>query len=166
MEALGIDGKLLLAQAVNFVIFYYIFNKFIAKPFAKFLKKEKTLEEEKHVLLEKLRKGEEERQETEAKMKKEMKKAADEEIKKARIDAEKLKADILEKAHKEAQEVIKKGHEQIDSERSQLHSEIKKNIGDMSMILISKGLNEYLSPDIKKELTKHILNNLDTQRPS
>lgn len=166
MEALGIDGKLLLAQAINFIIFYFIFNKYISKPFSKFLKKEQSIEQEKHELLMKLRSGEEQRLEEETKMKKEMKRLAEEEIKKARTDAEHIHAEIVAKAQKEAAEIIKKGHEQIASERQQLHSEVKKNIGEMSMILISKGLNEYLSPELKKDLTRHILNNLDSTRHS
>jgi F0F1-type ATP synthase membrane subunit b/b' len=42
MENLGIDGKLLSAQLINFILFFIIYKKYIAKPFMAFLKKEKS----------------------------------------------------------------------------------------------------------------------------
>ena len=37
MENLGIDGKLLLAQIINFVLFFILVTKFVVKPFTAFL---------------------------------------------------------------------------------------------------------------------------------
>ena len=161
MEALGIDGKLLLAQGINFLIFYFIFNRYIAKPFGKFLKKERQLEEEKNLLMSNLRKGEEQRKEQEIQMKKELRAQTEVEMKKMREQAEAMRAEIVTKAEKEASEILHKTQLQLDAERDQLHTEVKKKVGELSLVLISKGLHEYLTPDLKKQLTNHILNNLD-----
>ena len=77
MENLGIDGKLLLAQMINFVLFFFLVKKFIVKPFTTFLNQERTNEEEKNKLLEKLKKSEEAGIEAEKKMKEKMKKEFD-----------------------------------------------------------------------------------------
>lgn len=50
MEALGLDAKLLIAQIVNFVIFYFIFQKFVAKPLLEYIKKQKVEEKNQHEL--------------------------------------------------------------------------------------------------------------------
>jgi len=40
MEGLGVDVKLLIAQVINFLLFFYIFKKYLAKPFQKYLDEE------------------------------------------------------------------------------------------------------------------------------
>ena len=47
MENLGIDLKLMIAQSINFLLFFFIVKKFIAKPFTNFLEEEKNKEKEK-----------------------------------------------------------------------------------------------------------------------
>ena len=59
MENLGIDGKLLLAQIINFVLFFILVKQFVVKPFTNFLNQERKNEEDKDKLLEKLKKSEE-----------------------------------------------------------------------------------------------------------
>jgi len=51
MESLGVDVKLLIAQIVNFLLFFLIFKKFIAKPFSQFLVTEKQKEQERERIL-------------------------------------------------------------------------------------------------------------------
>ena len=48
MDKLGIDVKLLIAQLVNFGLFFFIFQKFIAKPFLGLIKSEEKKEKAKH----------------------------------------------------------------------------------------------------------------------
>ena len=59
MENLGIDGKLLLAQMINFALFFILVKQFMVKPFTSFLNQERKNEEEKNRMLEKLKKSEE-----------------------------------------------------------------------------------------------------------
>jgi F0F1-type ATP synthase membrane subunit b/b' len=37
MDKFGLDIKLLIAQVTNFAIFFFVFKKFMAKPFAQFV---------------------------------------------------------------------------------------------------------------------------------
>lgn len=163
MEALGIDSKLLVAQAINFAIFYFIFKKYIAQPFSAFIAKERKNESEKQILLEKLRKSEEDRKSEEVKMKKQLAKLTAEETKKARKEAAAVREEIVATAKKEAAEIVEKGRTQVAAERQEMQNEIKKQIGNMSMALVSQGLEEYLTSDMQKEITKRVLTNLETK---
>ena len=42
MENLGIDIKLLIAQMINFGLFFFIIKKFVTKPFLNFVEDEKS----------------------------------------------------------------------------------------------------------------------------
>ena len=46
-SGLGIDLKLMLAQTINFLLFLFLFSKFIVPNFFKFIQKEKKEEEKK-----------------------------------------------------------------------------------------------------------------------
>jgi len=84
MENLGIDGKLLIAQLINFGIFFLLFAKFISKPFLKFLQQERRNEKDKESLLGKLKKGEEELGLQEKEMRNKIKKERNEIIEKSK----------------------------------------------------------------------------------
>ena len=53
-SGLGIDLKLMLAQTINFLLFLFLFGKFIVPNFFKFIQKEKKEEEERIKILEDL----------------------------------------------------------------------------------------------------------------
>src|SRR3989344_4531891 len=60
MEGLGIDLKLLIAQIINFGLFFYVFKRFLAKPFVSFIDEEKQKEAERETSLQKAKKLEDE----------------------------------------------------------------------------------------------------------
>ena len=98
MENLGIDGKLLLAQIINFVLFFILVKKFVVKPFTAFLNQERKNEEEKNKLLDKLKKSEEASQEAEKNAKAKMKKEFDLLFIQAKKEAQNIRADLIKQA--------------------------------------------------------------------
>jgi len=60
MENLGIDPKLIFSQILNFAVFFFIFFRFIAKPFNAYLSKQKELEKEREELAASTKKQQEE----------------------------------------------------------------------------------------------------------
>lgn len=160
MENLGIDGKLLLAQIINFGLFFFIFKRFISAPFSKFLNEEKTKEQEKQKLLDEMKKREERIAEEERKRKVELKQEIDELIKKAKKDAEQVKTELLAQAKTEADGVLVLAKKEINEERTKLFKEVKNKAGEMSMLMINKALKSYLDTDTQKKLTTYIVNNL------
>lgn len=163
MESLGIDFKLLLAQIINFALFFYIFKRFIAKPFSNFLNLEVDKEKEKEKILEDLRKKEEELIDREKKAKEKIKEEFDSSIKNAKKEAQLVRDDIIAAAKKEADLIILKGKKQVEDEHVTMQKEVKKNVVDLSVFLVEKGLSNFLTPDVQKKLTQHILKNFSKE---
>ncbi len=163
MENLGIDFKLMVAQLVNFGLFYFIFKKFISGPMNQLAEEEKRKEADRESALQSLKKSEALISEKEAALKQKIQKEADELMKKAKAEAEKAKEAYLKEAKAEAEKLISKAKEQVQEERQKMEKELKKEAIDISIALINKALGDYLSENIQKDLNKHILNNLSTK---
>ncbi|MCL4364381.1 hypothetical protein M1328_04030 [Patescibacteria group bacterium] len=157
MESLGIDVKLLIAQLINFALFFFIFKKFIAKPFSKFLNIEVEKEKEKEKILTDLKQKEEKMLNEEKKARNRAKQQFDEAIKSAKEEAAKVRENLLIEAKTESEEVVARGRKQIEEEKEKMEKDVKKNIGDLSIAIVSKALDEFLDTDAKKNVTKVIL---------
>ncbi len=163
MENLGIDIKLLVAQLINFTLFFILFQKFMSKPFMNFLKKERKMAEEKENTLVTLKKQEDEMASMEQEMRSKVKKEIDQMLNQAKGAAEKAKQDILAQAQKEADQIVVKAKSQLEIERDQLYKEVKNKTVDVGMMLIRDALKDYLTDDAKKALTQHILDNVSKE---
>lgn len=157
MEKLGIDPKLLIAQIINFVLFFIIIKKFITKPFIRFVDKQKHEEAEKERIINDLKKSEEEREKKEIQAKDIIKKRESEVIQEAKKQGEIIKNQIIQDAKDDAQDIRKKAKEQIDHERKILETSIKKKTVDLSILLLEKVLKNSLDINQKREITKVIL---------
>src|SRR3990167_1299416 len=116
MESLGIDPKLLIAQIVNFALFFILFKKFLAKPFAKFLTDEKNKELEGEKSIQKVKKMETEAVQKEQVAHAKIKKEEAVVLAEAKKQGEKLKEDILVQAREEAEDIKKKAKKQTEIE--------------------------------------------------
>mgnify|MGYP001174064656 CR=1 FL=1 len=126
MENLGIDGKLLLAQMINFLLFFILVKQFVVKPFTTFLNQERKSEEEKSKLLEKLRKSEETGLEAEKKMKEKMKKEFDVLFVTAKKEAQNLRAEMIKQAEADAQDIKSKNKKMLEEEKRPLAQVVKE----------------------------------------
>lgn len=160
MESLGIDIKLLIAQIINFGLFFYIFKKYLAKPFTSFMSDETKREKEKDRMIEDLKKKEEELTFSQSKAKSQMKKELDVALKKVKEDVSKLKANLIIEAKKESQAIIDKGKKQIEVERKEMEREMKKKIVQLTGLVLERSFSSYLSNDMQKEVNKNVLKNL------
>lgn len=161
MENLGIDGKLLLAQIINFVLFFILVKKFVVKPFTAFLNQERKNEEEKNKLLDKLKKSEEASLEAENKMKEKMKKEFDVLFVQAKKEAQVLKTDLIKQAETDAQEIRDKSKKLLEEERNVLYREIKDKIIKTSLMIVEKTLKESLDEPSRKKVTSSIIKNYE-----
>ena len=157
MENLGIDPKLLLAQIVNFVIFFIIIKKFIAKPFTRFVDKQKHEELEKERITNDLKKSEEDLQTQEIQVKETIRKRENEAVQEAKKQGGIVKNQIIQDAKDDAQDIRKKAKEQIEHERKILEVNIKKKTVDLSVLLLEKVLKKSLDINQKRKITKDIL---------
>ena len=157
MENLGIDPKLLIAQIVNFVIFFIIIKKFIAKPFARFVDKQKHEEAEKERIINDLKKSEEDLEKKEIQVKETIRKRESEAVQEAKKQGGTVKNQIIQDAKDDAQDIRKKAKEQIEHERKILEVNIKKKTVDLSVLLLEKVLKKSLNINQKRKITKDIL---------
>ncbi len=160
MENLGIDIKLLIAQLVNFGIFFFIFQKFISKPFFAYLQKQKEEEETRAEFASEIEKRKEKLEAEDKKLEKERKTKLDKALQQAKLDAEEVKHEIIETAKKEAAVIVEKGHAQIAEEKKELYKDLRQQIASVSMIVVEKALREYLTDDAQKKITQNIVKHI------
>jgi F-type H+-transporting ATPase subunit b len=160
MENLGIDTKLIIAQLVNFAIFFFVFQKFISKPFLSYLKKKREEEELRESFAARLETREAELAEEDKKVARERKKILDKAITEGKEEAEKVKAQIIADSKKEAERVLSQGREQLSAEREELYKEVRKQIASISMLVVGKALREYLTDDAQKKITQNIIKHI------
>ena len=161
MENLGIDGKLLLAQIINFVLFFILVKKFVVKPFSAFLNQERKNEEEKTKLLDKLKKSEEAGIEAEKKMKEKMKKEFDVLFVQAKKEAQSLRTDLIKQAEADAQEIRDKSKKLLEEEKNALYREVKDKIIKTSLMIVENTLKESLDESVRKKVTGMIIKNYE-----
>lgn len=157
MEALGIDFKLFLAQIVNFLIFFYLFKKFIAKSFLEFLKNQEKSEQEKEAILSRLKIKEEEIKVKEEEILKKAKAEAKKILEEARREISEERKKVLEKAEKEAAEIRKRALRQIEEEKTQVNQEIRSYIIKTAESLVRKVLSEVIDKNYQEKLVEEAL---------
>lgn len=159
MNNLGIDPKLLLAQVINFVLFFILFKKFVAGPFMQFFENEKKKEQEKESMIANMKKSEEQILAKQEKAERDMKERVAKLLGEARKSAELIKADIVADAEKNAEEIKVKAKRQLEEEKNKLYREVKDKTLDLSVFIVNEALKDYLDPEAKKKITAHILKN-------
>jgi F-type H+-transporting ATPase subunit b len=159
MENLGIDGKLLLAQVTNFILFFILVKKFVVKPFTSFLNQERKNEEEKNKLLDKLKKNEENSIAAEKKAREKMRRESDQLFVQAKKEAQNLRNGLIKQAEADAQEIREKSKKLLAEEKSSLYREVKDKIIKTSLMVVDSALKESLDEPTRKQVTGYIIKN-------
>ncbi len=154
---LGIDWKLLLAQAVNFGILVYVLHRFVFKPLVASLAErqdaiKKNLDTADEVER-KLRETETLREEVLAKARQD----SDKIIQSAENSAITLREEEVMKTKSEVEKMIASGKAQIENDRTALRSELKKEIGEIVGLAIEKTVGDVVSHDAQKKLANEAL---------
>lgn len=160
MEALGLDIKLLIAQMVNFAIFYFIFQKFVAKPLLSYIKKQKDDEKKRHNLTSELETAKKQLDEEKSEMVKAMNTKQKELINESKKYADELKADLLAKAKKQADDLVASGKELLEEERRRAKEELEQYVKIAAKNALMKSLADKLDEDTRKKITKEIVNSI------
>ena len=160
MENLGLDYKLLIAQVVNFGLFFIIFKKFIAKPFLNLIKEEEENEKKHELLKSKLLKQDEEIELKRNTFKEELNKKEDNLISTARERAKAVELKIIEEAEEDAKRIKKDSLLELESEKQDLYKQLRNKISTLSLIIVEKALKDVLNEETKKKITSAIIKNL------
>ncbi len=157
MEKLGLNGGLLLAQTINFVIVLVVYLRYVHKPFLKKIRAEhekqtqlerlvREAKEQEAVLLQKQEAME---QETEQKLKKEytaMKKEVDV-----------AKRSILKEAHEEADRIREHNMEMIEQEKNRMLTEVRGDVVRIASLVLDKALQGMVRRELQEQVTKEVI---------
>lgn len=158
MENLGIDAKLLIAQIINFVLFFLIVKKFIIKPFNRFVDDEKNKEKKAETMRKVIEKQTETMQTQEKEFKQKMKKEMQNVLEKAKDDGQMIKEEMLMQTKKEMEVLKDKTQSQLLQEKKVLEQEMKNKLTEMSMLIVNQSLKSVLDETTRKRVTEKILN--------
>lgn len=162
-----IDWKLLIAQAVNFVIVMVVLLYFGLKPLMKLMnERSKKIEDglkNAELIEEKLKNVEQERQTEIDKGRKEGQKIINESEK----EAENLRVAKITKTKSDAEKIVKDAKKEIEFERQKMIQEIKSELGELVLLAsdkiasktIDKKKHKDLIDNVIKELQKTKINN-------
>ena len=160
MENLGIDIKLLIAQMINFGLFFFIIKKFVTKPFLNFVEDEKSKEAEKARLMEKMAKQEEEYAKKEKDLQMRIKKEMEKALLAAKNDAKLVKEEMINEAKSEAAVIRENAKKEIIEDKEKLYSEIKSKIAELSLVVVKQSLSDVLDDSTKRKISEKLIDKL------
>lgn len=161
LSTLGINWQLLIAQFVNFLILVGILSYFVYKPVLKILDERrdrirKSMDDAEHI--------EQQRKDIEQFKVDQLRKIDHETsvfLDNARVQAEKVKKEILERAQLDADDILVKAREQIADERRKLVSQVQASVAKLTVVLAEKILQrEFTQSD-----QKHMMQVLEQEIP-
>jgi len=161
MENLGVDLKLLIAQLINFGLFFFIYKKFISVPFMKLIKDEKKKDAERMKMLEDVAKQKETLAIHEKGAKEELHTKMEESLRIARHAAEIEKAALIKKAKEDSAEIVKRAGKQTEEERHQMEKQYREALAKVSVMTVENALKDFLTEDMQKQINARVLSNLE-----
>ncbi len=168
MGKLGIDPLLLIAQIVNFVILFWLLQRFLYKPLLKLFQDRSTKIEDGIKTAENLKRQAIESEEKQRVYLDEAKKEAHRIVEQATKLGEEEKKKIVILANDEAKKIVEKTIREMGSEKQNIMEEIKKEVGEMvvslSTAMIKKSMDEKTQRQLLKEAVKEVEQELEKNR--
>jgi F-type H+-transporting ATPase subunit b len=154
LTKLGIDWRLLIAQAVNFLIVLAVLYKFLYKPLLKFLEQrrqriEHSLQEAQRIETE-LKAIEVKREEVLI----EAKRGAQAILKEAEVQAEKQRQETLIRVRAEAERVISEARSKLEAEQVEAMREMRREAAKLVVQAVTKVVGKLSASEIDKKLVE------------
>ncbi len=160
IRALGIDGRILLAQFINFSILIWVLWRYAYKPVFRILEERKSKVEQG---LDDAEKAALSLKEAEAESKKIILEARQEAIKvleQAQLKGEERQQEIIKKAELEIGAIMEKERAKVIAEKANSLTELKTEVSNLVMIALQKFLEDNLDDKKDQELVAKIVSNL------
>lgn len=161
LKALGVDIRLLVIQAVGFLILLYILRKYL---FDKILAMIRARREEIQETYDKSEQYHKEAANLKAEYEKKVTEAEEEAEKKlttAVKEAKALSADIIEKSRQEAEAIKLKASETLELERKKAAAEIRDQVVNLSILATSKLIEQSMSKDKAEQLVDEFIKDVE-----
>lgn len=162
MEALGIDSKLLVAQMVNFALFFVLFKKFMAKPLMEFIKKNHDIEKEKERLAQKALAAEQKNAEKVEEVLKKAREEALDIVNDAKATAKKVEEQLLKKAQEDVVALKAKATTQLEQDKKELLAQEHDAVVKASSSLVKTVLADVLDKKSQEQIMDAFLKKAKT----
>ena len=157
MSGLGINGWLLAAQIINFIILLVILYFFAYKPVLKMLDERSRKIKDS---MEEVQKVKEQAAQTEEEFKKKIEAASkegQEVISKAMRTGEEARKRAEEEAKQEAQGLVEKARVEIQRERAEAIGELRQEFADLTIVAAEKVIGKSLDKETHRQIIDKVL---------
>ncbi len=157
MAQLGINGPFLLAQIINFIVFFLLLRRFLFPPLLR------MLDERKQRIAEGLAAADIARKEAEAERARLMaqieaeRKEAQARIAAASAEAERVKAEIIAQAQREAEVIKAKAIAEAEAERQRILAEAHRQIAELTVLATERVVRRSLDESLQRRLIEDFL---------
>lgn len=152
LAALGIDGKLLAAQIVNFIVLLLILRKFVYGPLMKLLDKRREQIETNMKQAKEVEERYQSFQVEHAERIKESKAESATILNDAKRAAEVLKAETLAATQQEADKLLARTQDEIARQKEQMFADLKKEVGSLVIVAAEKILGKEIDAKTQAKL--------------
>lgn len=163
LQNLGIDWRLLIAQAINFLIVLWLLNRFVFKKIISYLEDRKNKIEQGLELTEKAKREIQQISEARQREIKKTKEEADRILSEARNSASEKEKVVLSSARSEAEKMMLKAKDQAEKEKLSSILSAKLEIQKLSVLIAEKLLKRSTKPEDQESAAKEILDHLENQ---
>jgi F-type H+-transporting ATPase subunit b len=159
-----IDFGLTLWTFVLFIVFAFVLSKLGWGPLLK------VIEEREHSVRDAVEGAQKAKTEAEALLKqhhelvREATRERDDILKRARAEAEQVKADLTARAKVEGDQLIQRAKEQIEREKTRAMMELRAQVGELAVAAAGKLIQSSLSADAQKKLVDDFITTLPEAR--
>ena len=144
MDALGINGPFLLAQIINFLVIMWLLRTFLYEPVLNMLEQRKEKIRESLNAAEKARAEASTRSAENEKIIADARRQAQDIIRQAQERAQRSEAEMVAKARNEANALKERAKGEIEQERQQALSSLRKEVAQLSLTIARKAIGEEL----------------------
>ena len=160
LGALGIDWKVFLIQAINFLLLFFILKWLFFKPFIKAVQEEKQKSEEMKNAQEEIKRQQEEIKKQEEEMIRQAKEKTRQIIEEGEGISREEKERILKRAEEEAKQILEISKEKAKVEVEKSKEEEKKRIVEIAEKIIKKAINASFNKKLHNEFLREAIDEL------
>ena len=164
IAVLGIDWKIFIAQLVNFVIVFWLLNRFAFKPLLKVLEERRTKVEKSVKDAQEIIQNKERLDKEVDKKLKEASQKAQEIITSSNKAAKQEHARIRGEADASSAKLIKETKAQIADMKQSMKSELAQELGTLIVTTTEKVIGEEVTPQVKNKIDKDMAREVARER--
>ena len=151
LAKLGINGKIFLAQIVNFFLLLYVLKRFLYQPLLNVMKEREKKIKQGIVSAARAEKRLEEIEENAKKKLDDATAEADKILEKSHIEAEEHRKDLLRETQEEILRMKEETEELLRKEKDKIIMEVRQEAGDMIVQTVKKIVGEKITAEDKKK---------------